>query len=194
MAASRFFRKLHRKTALIIFLPLLISALTGIIYRLGKSWFGMSNKVGNIFMVIHQGEYLGTPLVPIYVLLVGLGLLGMIVTGLSMTGIFSQNRASQPRKLNARKVHRILAPIIFLPLTVSALTGVIYRLGKSWFGMSPENAAVFMRIHQGSYLGDFFKPIYVLLVGLGLIMMLVTGINQTGIFRQRRHPRQDLGS
>ncbi|MGB3757294.1 MAG: PepSY-associated TM helix domain-containing protein [Rivularia sp. (in: cyanobacteria)] len=192
MAASGFFRKLHRKTALILFLPLLISALTGIFYRLGKSWFGISNQLGNIFMMIHQGEYLGTPLVPIYVLLVGLGLLGMIVTGLSMTGIFSQNRASQSRKLNPRKVHRILAPIIFLPLTVSAVTGVIYRLGKSWFGMSPQNAAIFLRIHQGSYLGDFFKPIYVLLVGLGLIVMLITGINQTGIFPQRRHPRQDV--
>ena len=187
MTASQFFRKLHRKTALIIFLPLLISALTGIIYRLGKSWFGMSNQLGNIFMVIHQGEYLGTPLVPIYVLLVGLGLLGMIVTGLSMTGIFSPNRASQAG-INARKVHRIVAPVIFLPLTVSAVTGVIYRLGKSWFGMSSENAAIFLRIHQGSYLGDFFKPVYVLLVGLGLIIMLITGINQTGIFRQRRHP------
>ncbi len=192
MAASGFFRKLHRKTALIIFLPLLISALTGIFYRLGKSWFGMSNQLGNIFMIIHQGEYLGTPLVPIYVLLVGLGLLGMIVTGLSMSGIFSQNHASQPRKLNARKVHRILAPIIFLPLTLSAVTGVIYRLGKSWFGMSPQNAAIFLRIHQGSYLGDFFKPIYVLLVGLGLIVMLITGINQTRIFRQPRHPSQDI--
>lgn len=194
MAASGFFRKLHRKTALIIFLPLLISALTGIIYRLGKTWFGMSNQLGNLLMVIHQGEYLGTPLVPIYVLLVGLGLLGMIITGLSMTGILSQNRAAQPRKLNARKVHRIFAPIVFLPLTVSAVTGVIYRLGKSWFGMSSENAAIFLRIHQGSYLGDFFKPIYVLLVGLGLIVMLITGINQTGIFRQRRQPPQDLGN
>ncbi|NJM17343.1 MAG: PepSY domain-containing protein [Richelia sp. SM1_7_0] len=194
MAASGFFRKLHRKTALIIFLPLLISALTGIIYRLGKTWFGMSNQLGNLLMVIHQGEYLGTPLVPIYVLLVGLGLLGMIITGLSMTGILSQNRAAQPRKLNARKVHRIFAPIVFLPLTVSAVTGVIYRLGKSWFGMSSGNAAIFLRIHQGSYLGDFFKPIYVLLVGLGLIVMLITGINQTGIFRQRRQPPQDLGN
>lgn len=105
-----------------------------------------------------------------------------------------QNRAAQPRKLNVRKVHRIFAPIVFLPLTVSAVTGVIYRLGKSWFGMSSENAAIFLRIHQGSYLGDFFKPIYVLLVGLGLIIMLITGINQTGIFRQRRHPSQDLES
>ncbi len=177
MAASGFFRKLHRKTALIIFLPLLISALTGIIYRLGKSWFGMSNKVGNIFMVIHQGEYLGTPLVPVYVLLVGLGLLGMIVTGLSMTGISGNNRSSLRGKLNLRKVHRIFAPIVFLPLSASAVTGVIYRLGKSWFGMSPQNAAIFLRIHQGSYLGNFFKPIYVLFVGLGLIIMLITGIN-----------------
>ena len=57
----------------------------------------------------------------------------MIFTGLSMTGMF-KNCASQPRKINARKIHRILAPFMFLPLTVSAVTGVIYRLGKSWFG------------------------------------------------------------
>lgn len=194
------FRKLHRSIAPIILFPLLLSAITGLGYRLGKNWFGMSADFGDLMMVFHQGEFLGKPLVPIYVLLVGLGLLGAIVTGLSMTKIFSRDfplgvlrdREASPKenrpkdsKSNHRKMHRILAPITFLPLAISAITGIIYRLGKSWFGMSDRQAAIFLRIHQGSYLGDFFKSIYILSIGLGLIAMLVTGINMTRIFRQR---------
>jgi Na+/proline symporter len=178
------FRKLHRSIAPIIFLPLLLSAVTGLGYRLGKNWFGMSADFGDLMMVFHQGEFLGKPLVPIYVLLVGLGLLGAIITGLSMTKIFSRD-LPKDSKSNHRKIHRILAPITFLPLAISAITGIIYRLGKSWFAMSDRQAAIFLRIHQGSYLGDFFKSIYILLIGLGLIAMLVTGINMTRIFRQR---------
>ncbi len=187
------FRKLHRSIAPIIFLPLLLSTVTGLGYRLGKSWFGMSADLGDLMMVFHQGEFLGQKLVPIYVLLVGLGMLGAIVTGLSMTKIFSRdlplgvlrNRPKNP-KSDHRKIHGLLAPIAFLPLAISAITGIIYRLGKSWFGMSDQQAAIFLRIHQGSYLGNFFKSIYILSIGLGLIAMLVTGINMTRIFRQRR--------
>lgn len=184
---KRTFRKIHRKIAPILFLPLMLSALTGIGYRLGKSWFGMSGDNASIFMVIHQGKYLGDQLKPIYVLLLGLGLLGAIATGLTMTALFGKTgNKKQNSQLNFRQVHRLLAPIIFLPLIVSALTGIIYRLGKSWFGMSPDTAYIFMQVHQGEYFGDIGKPIYVLLVGLGLIVMLITGINMTGIFRQRR--------
>ncbi|MBW4620094.1 MAG: PepSY domain-containing protein [Cyanosarcina radialis HA8281-LM2] len=88
-------------------------------------------------------------------------------------------------KLDRRSVHRILAPIIFLPLTVSAITGITYRLGKSWFGLSKDRALILLQIHQGSYFGSFFRPIYVLLVGLGLVAMLITGINM--ISRSNKH-------
>lgn len=77
-------RKLHRKIAPILFLPLLLSALTGVSYRIGRSWFGLSNEFGNLMMTIHEGRYLGKPLVPIYVLLTGLGLIGIVITGISM--------------------------------------------------------------------------------------------------------------
>ncbi|HEY9634638.1 MAG TPA: hypothetical protein V6D14_14590 [Coleofasciculaceae cyanobacterium] len=185
--ANLAFRKLHRKVAPIVFLPLALTAFTGIAYRLGESWFGMQGEAANIFMVIHQGEYLGSQLKPIYVLLVGLGLLGMIVTGLTMTRLFGSSRSARPgTKLDFRKVHRILSPLVFLPLVLSAVSGVIYRLGTSWFGMSSEQAELFMVIHQGEYLGDFFESIYVLLVGLGLLAMLVTGINMTRLFRRSR--------
>ncbi|NES18564.1 MAG: PepSY domain-containing protein [Symploca sp. SIO3E6] len=179
-------RKLHRQIAPIVFLPLLLSALTGIFYRLGYSWFSLSPEQGKFLMSVHQGSYLGEQLKPVYVLLVGLGLLGMIVSGLTMTKLFGSSRPGRTgSKLNWRKVHRLVAPIIFLPLTVSAVTGLLYRLGRSWLGLSIDQTRIFLIIHQGSYLGNFFKPIYVLLVGLGLMGMLVTGINMTGIFRRR---------
>lgn len=178
------FRKLHRRIAPILFLPLLASALTGVAYRLGRSWFGIPSSVANFFMVIHQGEYLGQPLVPIYVLLVGLGLIGMIVTGLTMIKRPS-NRPQEQTKLTIQKLHQILAPIIFLPLLVSAVTGIVYRLGKDWFGLSNEQAAIFLRIHQGTYLGGFWRVVYVFLIGLGLVVMLITGIKMTSIFRKR---------
>ena len=179
------FRKLHRRIAPILFLPLLASALTGVAYRLGRSWVGIPSSVANFLMVIHQGEYLGQPLVPIYVLLVGLGLIGMIVTGLTMIKR-PGNRPQNQTKLTLQKFHQILAPIVFLPLLVSAVTGITYRLGTAWFGMSNEQAAIFLRIHQGTYLGSFWRVFYVFLVGLGLVAMLFTGIKLTGIFPRRR--------
>jgi hypothetical protein len=177
----RTFRQYHRKIAPIVFLPLLATALTGILYRLGQSWFDIPGGIAELLMVIHQGEFLGEPLVPIYVLLLGLGLLVMILTGLTL-----MRRRSSQQKLNSRKLHQWLTPILFLPLAISAVTGILYRLGKSWFGLPDQQAAIFLRIHQGTYLGSFFRIIYVLLIGAGLIALLITGISMTGIFRRRR--------
>jgi uncharacterized iron-regulated membrane protein len=179
------FRKLHRKVAPILFLPLLLTALTGVAYRIGRSWFAIPEDIAEFFMTVHEGRFLGKPLVPIYVLLVGLGLIGMIATGLVMMKRRSLSFNAQP---NWRWIHRILAPIAFLPLLASALTGIAYRLGKAWFGLSSEQTAILMRIHQGSYLGSTLKPVYVLLVGVGLIGLLITGIQMTGIFRKRKSP------
>lgn len=75
-----------------------------------------------------------------------------------------------------RQFHRQLAPIIMLPFLITAITGVAYRLGKSWFGLSRDQVHFLMVIHEGEYLGKQLEPIYVLLNGLGLLFMLATGI------------------
>lgn len=180
-------RKFHRKVSPIILLPLLLSALTGIAYRIGRSWFGLSDEFGDFMMVIHEGRFLGKPMVPVYILLTGLGLVAMIVTGISMLNQkkkAAQNH-SKSTKFTPRSLHGWLAPIFLLPLFVSASTGIIYRLGKAWFGLSNSQAKFFLNIHQGSYLGPSMRAFYVLLVGLGLLAMLLTGIQMTGIFRRR---------
>ncbi|WP_036028448.1 hypothetical protein [Leptolyngbya sp. PCC 6406] len=74
-----------------------------------------------------------------------------------------------------RKFHAALAPIVLLPLLVTVMTGVSYRLGKSWFGLSRDQVHILMTIHEGEYLGPTLEPIYVLLNGLGLLWMMTTG-------------------
>ncbi len=180
------FRKLHRQIAPILLLPLVITALTGMGYRLGRSWFMLPSDLAETFMVIHQGEYLGQSLVPIYVLLVGVGLLGLLATGMVMLRRSPHPFASRKPNLTGRWLHRLIAAIAFLPLCVTAITGIAYRLGQSWFGLSAEQARIFLNIHQGSYLGNALRPFYILLLGLSLLVLLVTGIRMTRIFRQRR--------
>ncbi|OCR01164.1 peptidase [Oscillatoriales cyanobacterium USR001] len=189
------FRKLHRQIAPFIFIPLLLTALTGVIYRLAEDWFGIEGDATKIFMVIHQGEYFGQSFAAIYVLLLALGTIGIIVSGITMTKLFGAKSPEKPgTKLDFRKIHRIAAPIILLPLAISTVTGLIYRIGRAWFNMSKDAGEIFLNIHQGEYLGEFLMPIYVLFVGLGAILMLVSGINMTGIFRKKRQPKTDKDS
>ncbi|MGF1521933.1 MAG: PepSY domain-containing protein [Leptolyngbyaceae cyanobacterium] len=68
-----------------------------------------------------------------------------------------------------------MAPLVFLPLFVTVSTGVAYRLGKSWLGLTRDQVHFLMVIHEGEYLGHTLEPIYVLLNGLGLLWMLITG-------------------
>lgn len=75
-----------------------------------------------------------------------------------------------------REFHSLIAPIVLLPLFITVTTGVIYRLGKSWFGLSRDQVHFLMVIHEGEFFGKFFEPIYVLLNGLGLLWMLITGL------------------
>jgi hypothetical protein len=97
------------------------------------------------------------------------------------------------KTLNWRKLHRFIAPILFLPLLLTTITGVIYRVGRSWFGMSKELGKLFLDIHQGAFLGADLKTFYVLLDGLGLVALILTGMIMSGIFfKKRRRSVQDL--
>jgi hypothetical protein len=86
---------------------------------------------------------------------------------------------------NIRKLHRKIAPFIFLPLLLTALTGVSYRIGRSWFGLSEEFGDAMMFIHQGTWLGPQLRPFYVLLNALGAIGMIITGVIMSGLFFRR---------
>ena len=77
--------------------------------------------------------------------------------------------------MNLRKFHAALAPFLLFPLFITVLTGVAYRLGKSWLGLTRDQVHFLMVIHEGEYFGQTLEPIYVLLNGLGLLWMMITG-------------------
>ncbi|MGL5032464.1 MAG: hypothetical protein ACRC6M_01520, partial [Microcystaceae cyanobacterium] len=114
------FRQSHRKIALILFIPLVLSALTGVAYRIARSWFGVSDKFGDAILAFHEGEFLGKPLVPFYVLLIGLGLIALLITGFIMIKQKWARGQSilMPPKFTFRSVHGLFAPILLLPLFV----------------------------------------------------------------------------
>lgn len=172
-------RTFHRIAAPWLVLPLVLTLATGVTYRLGRAWFGLSRETGNTVLAIHAGEWLGKSGSPFYVLVIGAALLALLVTG---AFLLVQSRA----KKGARAWHRWLAFVLLLPLTASALTGVAYKLGDAWFHFPKDTLKLLMVIHEGAWLGPQLKPFYVLLVGLGLLVLAVTGLRLAGWWARPR--------
>ena len=77
-------RELHRAIAPLVLLPLLVTVSTGVGYRLARDWFGAERDQVHWLMTLHEGEWLGSSLEPVVVLLNALGLLWMLITGAGM--------------------------------------------------------------------------------------------------------------
>ena len=76
---------------------------------------------------------------------------------------------------NSRQFHKALAPLIFLPLFISSVTGLFYRVSKDLLGYSRDQVHWLMSLHEGEWLGEHGELIYVLLNSVGVLWMLITG-------------------
>lgn len=74
-----------------------------------------------------------------------------------------------------RRWHRWIAPFVVLPLFTSVITGLTYRVARDWGGLSRDQTHWLMSLHEGEWLGPELEPVVVLLNGLGVIWMLITG-------------------
>jgi len=74
-----------------------------------------------------------------------------------------------------RRLHGAEAPLVLTPLLLTVASGMAYRLLKDWGGLSRDQAHWLMVLHEGEWLGHAAEPFYVLLNGLGLLWMLITG-------------------
>lgn len=192
---SLFFRTIHRRVALVLILPLAVTAITGLTYRVGRNWFKMSDETGKLVRSIHEGAYLGDAAAPFYVLLTGGGLLLLIASGVTMwrrsdlpggRSAASAGTKAHPPRRTVRWFHRVASMVLVLPLAVTALTGIGFRLTQSWLGWPKERAQWLMDVHQGTLLlGKDYRLYYVLFVGVALLLMLATGAKLVRLFRGR---------
>lgn len=171
-------RKIHHRISPWLVLPLVLTLVTGVVYRLGRAWFGLSKENGSKVLAIHTGEWLGAAGSIFYVIAMGAGLLLLLLTG---TFLLTQSRA----KKGARGWHRWLAFVLLLPLAASAITGITYKLGAEWFNFPKGTLKLLMIIHEGAWLGPHGRPFYVLFIGLGLLALAMTGLRLAGWFRRK---------
>lgn len=171
------FRRFHRRSSPHLFVLVAVSAATGVAYRAGKKWFGMAGQTGQSVMEWHTGEWLGHTLSPFDVLLVGSALLFLLVTGATM----QRRRAG---KGTLRTWHRILGTVLLLPLAATAITGMLYKTGQAWFGITEETAELLMSIHEGAWLGRSLGAYYSVVMGCALLALGFLGL---ALVSCRRH-------
>ncbi|RMH64581.1 MAG: PepSY domain-containing protein [Cyanobacteria bacterium J003] len=170
-------RHLHRQLAIALFLPLGLTACTGLAYRLGRSWFNLSKDFGRAMMAIHTGSCLGEWFSCVYMLLLSWAVVVLIVSGFRLINprLLKRRLSSAKRNIKVRVIHQYGALFLLLPLLISAITGVMYHLSRYWLGLPKERVAILLQVHEGAYLGAGLKPLYVLLLGMALLLMFFTG-------------------
>ncbi|MCU0793360.1 MAG: hypothetical protein MUE42_11055 [Opitutaceae bacterium] len=161
-------RTLHRRLAPWLLLPLVVAALTGLTYRIGRTWFGFSRDTGDAVLAVHTGAWMGDFGEHLQIALNGLGLLALALGGAVLL------RTGRARG-GARGGHRVAAWVLLAPLLVTATTGLGYHFGNAWFDLAPGTLKLLLNLHQGSWLGPTWRPFYVILVGVGLLFLLGSG-------------------
>ena len=88
----------------------------------------------------------------------------------------------------ARKYHRIIAPIVALPLILTVLTGMLATIIREWPINTGLTSGLILRIHTGELF--HLQAIYPILNGLGLMVLVVTGISMSGVFGRKKREGQ----
>lgn len=77
-------------------------------------------------------------------------------------------------KLNLRRLHRALAPIMCVPLLLTVTTGMLFQIAAT--NQQGEQFLWLLELHRGKFGRFNLETIYPYLNGLGLLILIVTGI------------------
>jgi hypothetical protein len=86
-----------------------------------------------------------------------------------------------------RQFHRAVAPIMTIPLLLTAITGSIYQIAD----LSGNDAKWILELHKGNFGNLKLEGIYPFLNTLGLLVLLATGILMW--LQMRRKPKRRMG-
>ena len=174
-------RRLHRQLAPVLFLPFLLVTLTGLVYQLGarSDLIPLPDDLAGLMMRLHNGAVF-RKLRTVYILLLTLGFVGMGISGIVLF------RRALRLQWRDRVIHNTLTPFLILPFLVTGLTGGLYIFGNRLLGIPSNLGPLLMDLHTGNYLGSVGSLLYVVILSVGLVMMVITGLRMTQWFRRRR--------
>ncbi len=85
-----------------------------------------------------------------------------------------------------RKIHRVLAPIMVLPVLLTLFTGAIYQIAD--LGGKGDQFDWLLDWHKGHFGSLNLAIVYPFLNALGLLVLAITGISMW--FQMRRNSRK----
>ncbi len=88
------------------------------------------------------------------------------------------------KSLQFRKFYRAIAPIMALPLLLTAITGSSYQITD----LSGKEVKWLLEVHKGNFGSLKLEIIYPFLNALGLLALLATGTSM--LLQTRRSPRR----
>ena len=165
-------RSFHRRFAPWIGGALVFSALTGMAFRLGRSWFSINSNWSGFFLSLHSWDWLGDRFSLVALAILALGIFVLLGSAVLMLWQTRKKLFRAPKA--SRLIHRLLGLALLLPLALSALTGVAYRVVELNDG-SDETLDFLMDLHAGGWLGRGFSPYYVAALGLAVLLSSFSG-------------------
>ena len=86
-----------------------------------------------------------------------------------------------------RKYHRQLSIVTLLPMILVTITGIVIPILEELH--FPQAASLMAKLHTGRIFGS--DLIYCVLIGLGLLGLIVTGVTMTGLVPKKRPASSD---
>ncbi len=89
--------------------------------------------------------------------------------------------------IRIRRLHRLIAPIMILPIIFTVITGVIYQIGE--LGGFKDQIRFIIHWHKGNFGYLDFQKSFPFLNGIGLLILVVTGVPM--LFKSQRSSKSN---
>lgn len=90
------------------------------------------------------------------------------------------------KSIKIRQLHRLLAPIMVIPILFTVITGVIYQIAE--LGGFEDQMRFIIHWHKGNFYYIDFQKSFPFLNGLGSIILTITGLQMW--FKTRRFTKK----
>ncbi len=90
------------------------------------------------------------------------------------------------KAIKIRQLHRLLAPIMSVPILFTVITGVIYQIAE--LGGFEEQIRFVIHWHKGNFYYVDFQKSFPFLNGLGSLVLAITGLQMW--FKSRRSSKR----
>jgi len=187
-------RQLHRTLAGVVLLPLFITAFTGFSYRFCRNALGIEKEKVAWLLHVHNGNLFGFEwLSVLYVTFLAFGVLFMISTGVTLLSRANNQLLKFKPPSSLRQVHHSVAFIVFPFLSVSAITGWLFRVSWTVFGIQDKaKVSWLLKIHQASYIPGA-PVVYTMLLFLLVAILVISGSSMIPYIKQLYAPKVGSG-